>query len=228
LFSAVASVSFATLIAYYARNRFSGAPGLALGSVPAVRWILIATIVIGIMLTSAGSASYAGSPYDLVTHRVRSPYGIERVTRHPFFSGVTLLGFAHALLATRLVGTVTFFALAFLATAGSYHQDRKLLARAGEPYARYLAQTSAVPFVAIINGTQKIAWRELPLAALTVGLLLSFGLRSVHDRIFDHHGLYVIAAVVGGAGVLTLQSLLHARRSAGARPRLAETNARSA
>jgi uncharacterized membrane protein len=223
MFSAIASFTFAAMIVYYATHRFAGAPGLALGAIPEVRWILIAAVVVGIMLMSAGSVTYAGSPYDVVTHKVRPPYGIERVTRHPFFSGVTLLGFAHALLATRLIGTVTFSALALLAAAGSSHQDHKLLTRSGERYARYLAQTSALPFAAIIRGTQKMAWRELPLAALTVGLFLSFALRLVHDRIFDHSGLFVIAAVVGGAGAFTLHSWYQARRPTATQSPLAET-----
>ena len=67
---------------------------------------------------------------------MREPRGLERVTRHPFFVGVALLGAAHALLAPRLVGAVAMGSLALLAGVGAWFQDRKLLALRGERYAR--------------------------------------------------------------------------------------------
>ena len=86
---------------------------------------------------------------------------MERITRHAFFWGLGMLAIAHALLATRLVGTVLFTGVALVAIGGSYHQDRKLLARIGRPYADYLAATSAVPFAAIVAGRQRFPWTDL-------------------------------------------------------------------
>src|SRR6185369_2744597 len=66
LFSVVASVSFAIAIAAYAAHRGEGPAGLALGGVAWMRPVLIAMTVLGIVLMSAGSVTYPGSPYDLV------------------------------------------------------------------------------------------------------------------------------------------------------------------
>src|SRR5439155_1064756 len=82
LFSVVASAAFAVAIAYFAAHRNEGATGLALAHVAALRWTLMAVSVTGIVLVSAGSATYVGSPYDLFAGRVRAPRGIERITRH--------------------------------------------------------------------------------------------------------------------------------------------------
>ena len=57
LFSAVASVSFAAAIAYYAAHRSEGAPGLALAHVAVFRWTLMALTVTGIDANSGGSLS---------------------------------------------------------------------------------------------------------------------------------------------------------------------------
>src|SRR5437016_3092708 len=143
---------------------------------------------------------------------VRAPRGIERVTRHALFVGVALLGAAHALLATRLVGTVLMGGLAVVAGAGAWHQDRKLLRQRGEPYAAYLEATSAVPFGAIVAGRQRLAWSELPAGALALGVVLSVVLRTVHGSIFAHGGGWVIAVVVGGAALLGVQSARRVRR----------------
>jgi len=221
LFSAVASVSFAAAIAYYAAHRSEGAPGLALAHVAVFRWTLMALTVTGIVLVSAGSVTYPGSPYDLFARTIRAPRGIERVTRHPFFVGVALFALAHALLATRLVGTVGFGSLALLAIAGARHQDAKLLARSGQPYADYLAATSAVPFAAVLAGRQRFVWRELALGALAAGLGIAAALRAVHESIFAHGGAWVIGTVIGAAAIFSWQSWRRARRVGRTSPRLA-------
>ncbi|MGH7963488.1 MAG: NnrU family protein [Candidatus Binatia bacterium] len=212
LFSLVASVLFTVLVMYYAAYRWEGAPGLAVSSLPALRWPLMVFIAIGVVLMIASLAAYSESPYAIFNQTIRSPRGVERITRHPFFAGVALLALAHALLATRLVGTVFFSGLALLAIIGARHQDTKLLVRRGQPYADYLAATSIVPFAAIVSGRQRIVWRELPVGALAAGLVLTFALRAVHDGIFAHGGLWVIVGVLGGAAVATLQSWRRARR----------------
>src|SRR6266704_3085569 len=135
LFSLIAAVSFSVLVHYYTLHRFDGPPGLALGAAPALRRTLMAVVVAGIVLIAASLVVYPRSPMALFNATVRAPRGIERVTRHAFFVGVALLGAAHALLATRLVGTVLMGGLAVVAGAGAWHQDRKLLRRRGEPYA---------------------------------------------------------------------------------------------
>jgi uncharacterized membrane protein len=213
-FSVIASISFAVAIAYYAAHRNEGAPGLALGAVPAARWALSAVIVLGVLFMGAASTTYPGSPFDLLAHRVRPPRGMERITRHAFFWGLGMLALAHALLATRLAGTVLFAGVALVAIGGAYHQDRKLLARIGRPYADYLAATSAVPFAAILAGRQRFPWADLPLGALAVSLVVALALRTVHDSIFAYGGAFVIIATVGGAAVFAWQSARRAQREA--------------
>ncbi|TMA76468.1 MAG: hypothetical protein E6J71_15185 [Deltaproteobacteria bacterium] len=212
LFSVVASAAFAVAIAYFAAHRNEGATGLALAHVAALRWTLMAVSVTGIVLVSAGSATYVGSPYDLFAGRVRAPRGIERITRHPFFAGLALFALAHALLATRLIGTVGFAGLALVTIVGARHQDAKVLARAGKPYADYLAATSAVPFAALLAGRQRWVWSELPLGAFATGLAVAVVLRAVHGSIFAHGGAWVIVSVIGGAAIFTWQSARRARR----------------
>jgi hypothetical protein len=145
---------------------------------------------------------------------VREPYGVERITRHPFFAGMALFATAHALLATRLVGTVFAAALGLLAVAGARHQDRKLLARHGAPYGEYLAETSAIPFAAVLAGRQRLVWRELPLGAAAAGVLAALALRAIHPSIFAQGGAWVIGAALLGAALAASQSWRRARRAA--------------
>ncbi len=211
LYSALASAQFGVLLAYYAAHRFDGAAGLGLGATPSIRWALIAVIAVGLTLMGGSLVGYPDSPFGVLGHNFREPYGIERITRHAFFAGTFMLVTAHALLASHLNGTIVFSSLAVLAVAGARHQDGKLLRRGGEAYRHYLETTSMVPFAAIVSGRQRIAWQELPVRGLTIGLAMAVTLRMVHDWIFAHGGLFVIAATIGGAGILGLLSSLRGR-----------------
>ena len=205
LYSLVAVASFAALVGTYAVLRDEGAPGL--GITPALRPVLIALVVFGIVLSVAGIIPYPSSSYALFRTTSRpEPRGLERITRHPFFAGTALLGMAHALLASRLVGVVFFATLALFALAGAWHQDRKLLAARGTPHAELMERTSIVPFVAILTGRQRLGARELPVGALVLGAAAAWALNQAHASIFAHGGAYVVIAVVGGALLSSLQA----------------------
>jgi uncharacterized membrane protein len=199
LFTAVASVTFALAVSSYALHAAEGPAGPALGRYAPARLALLAAIAVGSMLMAGSFAGYARSPYGPRGEDSGEPHGLARVTRHPFFVGVVLLGGAHALLATRLVGAVAMGSLALFAGAGAWFQDRKLLALRGQRHADYLAATSSIPFVAILSGRQRLVLGELPHGGFLLGLGLAWALRAVHAHLFDHGGAYVIAAVVGGA-----------------------------
>src|SRR4051812_32433088 len=61
LYSALASVLWAALVAYYAAHRFDGPPGLALGST-FVRVPLVAIVVAGMMLLASTLVVYPTLP----------------------------------------------------------------------------------------------------------------------------------------------------------------------
>jgi uncharacterized membrane protein len=212
VFSLIASVAFGLLVHAYAGLRFQGGPGLGLANVSGARELLLALSGAAMLLLLGALARYAKSPYAINSRRHDGePRGMERVSRHAFFAGTALFGAAHALLATHLVGTVFFGALALFATAGAWHQDRKLLALRGAPYARFVAATSAIPFGAILAGRQRLVLRELPWGHLAAGLVAAVGLRWMHAGILSSGGAWVIAVVVGGAGLLALEAWWRAR-----------------
>jgi uncharacterized membrane protein len=217
VFSLIAAVSFAALVTRYAQLRFTGAPGLALGTSEPLRVALMGLGGAGVVLAIVGLVSYPRLPSAVFGQRIAAPRGIERVTRHPFFVGVALLAVAHVLLATRLAGVAFFAGFALLAVGGAWHQDRKLLARRGEPYRAYLAATSLVPFAAIVAGRQRLAWRDVPVAALVVGVAAALALRAAHPSLFARDGLWIVVATVTGAMLATVQAWMRARRIGGER-----------
>jgi uncharacterized membrane protein len=205
VFSIVAAITFAALIHGYGVVRMEGPPGPALGASDLARALLMACIGFGLALAGGALYSYPSSPYAPERGVTREPRGLARITRHPFFVGLAIVGAAHALLATRLVGSVFFGLLAVYAIAGALHQDRKLLALRGKAYVDFVAQTSLVPFAAVATGRQRVVWHELPWIPLAGGVLFAWFLREVHASILSYGGAWVIGAVVGGGSFLLLQ-----------------------
>lgn len=227
IFYVVASASFAALVTYYAAHRFEGAPGLAFGSVAALRWILMGTAVLGLVLATPGLIFYPRLPSALFGQPIRSASGIVKITRHPFFAGVGVFALAHVLLATHFVGTVFFSGLFLLVVVGARHQDRKLLARRGAPYAVHLAETSAIPFAAIVSGRQRLDRHDLPTGALAVGLAFALALRHWHNALFADGGAWIVAVFTVGGLIAGFNAWRRSRRLAAGPPLGAAAAARN-
>lgn len=205
VYTLVAWATFAALVAYYATHQQAGAAGPALGGSPPWRYALAAATVLGVALAAAGLAGYLDSPMALLSSKNRLPAGIYRITRHPFFVGAALLGATHALLASRLVGTVFFAGFTLLALIGARHQDLKLARRKGRAYEDYVAATSMLPFVAIAQGRQAFTPSELPWLALAAGLLASALLWGLHGYLFSFGGAGIILGGVSGSAYFLIR-----------------------
>ena len=212
LFTLVASLTFWALLSYYAAHRFDGLPGLDAGRVPLLRWLLMMVIAGGVVLIVAGLAVYPRLPVALFGQPIGEPRGVERITRHPFFAGMALVGGAHALLAPHLAGAVFMGGFAVLGIAGARHQDARNLATRGRAYADYVAVTSIVPFAAVLAGRQRLAGSELPVAGFAIGLAVAVVLRLAHGSLFAGGGRWIVLAVIAGGGLASVQSLLRSRR----------------
>jgi len=67
-----------------------------------------------------------------------------------------------------------------------------------------IAQSSAIPFVAIATGRQRFVAREMPWGTLALGLVVATAIRLFHDHLFDAYGAPFSLAVVGGSALIGL------------------------
>lgn len=206
-FSAIASLAFIALVAGYSSVRSEGPPGLGLGQNALLGGALYSVVGFGVVLMVAGLWRYPASNYAISTGRVRAARGVTRITRHPFFVGLACIGLAHVLLAPKLVGAIFMGGFAVQALLGARHQDGKLAAARGTAYADFLAETSVVPFAAIVAGRQRLALDEMPWGTVVAGVVCAVVLRYVHDGIFAWYGAPVILSTVGGAAFFLVQGL---------------------
>lgn len=86
--------------------------------------------------------------------------GIIRVTRHPQMVGQVIWCIAHTLWLGTTFMLVTSAGLIMHHWFGVWHGDRRLQSRYGEAFAAVKERTSIIPFLAIIQGKQTVAWQE--------------------------------------------------------------------
>lgn len=103
--------------------------------------------------------------------------GMLRITRHPFLWGVAIWGLAHLLVNGDTPSFVLFGAMLVLAVFGTASIDAKRKKALGATWDAFAAQTSNLPFGAILTGRQKlspgeIGWWRIALAVLVWGGLL--------------------------------------------------------
>lgn len=175
LFSGLAGLSLLLLAAAVYRYGALGPPMPALGE--ELRVGLTALALLGWLCAMASFDGYTRSPMAVLRTRYGPPTGFQVITRHGFFFGFAIYAAAHALLVPTVAQAVYFAGFALLSLIGVVWQDRKLLHRHGPAYADYMANTSIIPFAAVLRGRQRLSmpswaqcWRPIALTLLPVVL----------------------------------------------------------
>ena len=104
--------------------------------------------------------------------------GIIRLTRHPIMWGVLLWAAAHIAARAEAKSLVFFGGFLVLAAAGTMLLDSRK--RSNPDWPRFAAATSHIPFVAIAQGRNRIAWREIGWLRPLIGVAVYFGVLAIH------------------------------------------------
>ena len=178
LYSLVALLLFVPLVSLYFANQHAGPHLWYLGPGLLVRAVVYAGMALALSLVIGGLVQ--PSPASLTPGRVEVR-GMMRITRHPLFMGFGVFGLVHLIGARVNASELAFFGgFPLFTVVGSWHQDRRKRASLGEPYARFCAHTSLLPFG---RGGWVTAVSEsyLPVA---LGVGLAVLLRTFHPQWF--------------------------------------------
>ena len=104
--------------------------------------------------------------------------GMIRITRHPIMWGIMLWAAAHILARGDLKSLVFFGGFLVLAVVGTLAMDARK--RSNPDWPRFAAVTSHVPFVAIAQGRNRIAWREIGWLRPAIGVAVFFAVLVFH------------------------------------------------
>jgi uncharacterized membrane protein len=183
LFSLASLAGLAWMVVAYKAAPFEGLwPGLHLLPVFVLPFAFV-LLACGVLARNPMLAGQAGALKGEEPAR-----GILRITRHPVMWAIMLWAAAHILAVGSLQAVIFFGGLLLLAAAGTALQDARKAALLGEDWARFAARTSNLPFAAVLQGRNRVLWREIGawrpaagLAAFAVVLWLHgwlFGVRA--------------------------------------------------
>jgi len=157
---------------------YRSAPGLPLWDAP--KWLdlaLVPVIVVSSILAVAGLTT--PNPVIVGARRLFDRpdivRGVLRVSRNPFFWGAGLFSIAHVIILGDVAGLLIFGSIGFLGIAGASILDAKKARQHGRAWDAFAAVTSNIPFVAIIQGRQRLELREIGLWRIALGACVSLG-----------------------------------------------------
>ena len=109
--------------------------------------------------------------------------GVIRITRHPLMWAIMLWALAHMLSRGDSPSLVFFGGFLALAALGTVLMDRRK--RANADWARFAALTSNLPFLAIVQGRNRLVWREIGWKRPLIGLALFVSFFFGHAWLFN-------------------------------------------
>lgn len=110
--------------------------------------------------------------------------GILRVTRYPMLWSFALWAAAHLIVIGTLGGAIFTGAFLIVAVAGMFSLDAKYARRAPGQWAAFARATSILPFAAIRQGRNRLAFTEIGWWRIAVGMLLWFALIALHPPVY--------------------------------------------
>ncbi len=176
----------AGLTKWWALSAYGAAPRTELWQPPiAFRHIAASVMPLVSILLVAGytSANPTAVGFTVFKGLERGPHGVFRVTRHPILWAIALWAVVHMLANATAPDFVLFSSMALLSIGGAWHMDHRKSIELGDAWDAYLAETSSIPFAAILSGRQRFVVSEIRVWRIAAGLLLYVGLLMVHKTV---------------------------------------------
>ncbi len=151
-------------------------------TVPALGYLAFGLIFLAFLMTTVGM----GAMNPTTTRRSRlidnklPVYGITRVTRHPRLCGVSLWAIAHLLVNGNPAALIMFGALLVTTVNGMVSIDRKRRRVLGGLWDAFAAQTSRLPFAAILAGRTRFEISEFRIWQVALAVVLFAGVLWLH------------------------------------------------
>jgi len=153
---------------------------------PATRHVQLALQLVAFLFITIGIATPNPTAVraEGVLDRPDAAKGMVRVTRHPFLWGVAIWALGHLLVNGDLASLVLFGSMLFLALFGTASIDAKRRRKLGDKWDAFAAQTSNVPFAAILAGRQTLILGEIGWWRIVLGVLVWAALMVGHPYAF--------------------------------------------
>ncbi len=185
LFS-LASIATLTWAGFAYGSARHGADPAWWAATPATKWIQLCVTLAAFLLAVPGllTPNPTSVRQEATLDRPDVARGIVRITRHPFLSGVALWAGGHLLVNGDLASLILFGSLLVLSVFGPLSIDAKRRRALGPKWDAFAAQTSAIPFAAILQRRQSLKLGEIGWWRLAIAVAAWAALVWTHQQIF--------------------------------------------
>ena len=159
-FAAISIPSAGLVIAYFLSHRYDGVRLWNLQGLPGIHELVWLLTAISFFFLYPATYNLLEIPAVLKPEVRLYAKGIIRISRHPQAIGQILWCFTHSLWLGTSFTLVTSVGLIGHHLFAVWHGDRRLKARFGEEFEELKRNTSVIPFIAVIDGRQKLQWKE--------------------------------------------------------------------
>lgn len=153
------------------------------GSASALKPLTVGLMLLAFLLFSASLAEHNPTTLGLIAPDRVAVRGMLRITRHPGLLALGLWGLAHFIVNGDWASHLLFSSFALQGLVAPINLDRKYRRRHGAAWEVFARQTSYLPFVAILQGRNRLVWRELPWLAMGLGLAAFALATTLHARL---------------------------------------------
>jgi uncharacterized membrane protein len=153
---------------------------------PDLYWVAKLTMPIACILLVGGfmvkNPTNVGMAIDDPDEAREMAKGVTRITRHPLQWAVVIWGIGHIVANGDRVSVVFFGTFVALGLVGGFLIDRKKSVAFGDAWSAYAQATSNLPFLAMVSGRNRFAFRELVMPTV-VGLVVYALIYYFHEAI---------------------------------------------
>jgi uncharacterized membrane protein len=182
LYSLVALGTFIMLVRAYWSSKHAGPLLWNLRGIWGLHTLSVALSGVAFILIAASIVQPSAT--SMVPGAVTRARGITRVTRHPLFCGLGLWGLAHVLVNGFLSDVIFFGGFFVFWLVGAVHQDTRKRTTAADRLGAFYAETSMLPFAAILAGRTRLVFSEIPWLGVAIGVVGAAALYLLHPRWF--------------------------------------------
>ncbi len=174
IFVGASAPSAVVLIGYFLAHRYDGVRLWNLQGLPGMVPMIFALTAISFFFLYPATYNLLEIPALLKPEVRLYATGIIRISRHPQAIGQILWCFTHGLWIGSSFMMVTCVGLICHHLFAVWHGDRRLKAKFGDAFEELRRSTSIFPFLAVIDGRQKLQWNEF-LRPSQLGICVAVG-----------------------------------------------------
>ena len=148
------------------------------------RWAALAIMPVAcvLLIASLGGRNITaiGGESKLAEGETFAPVGIYTVTRHPMLTAFAIWAIAHLLVKGDAATVMLVGGILALSIGGAVHIDHRRAVSMGPAWGPVALNTSALPFLAAIQGRTRVDWSGIGLVPVAGGLALYLVLLVAH------------------------------------------------